>query len=117
MEIWISQLFSGLSIRSILLLASLGLAFSFGLMKVINMAHGEFMILGAYVTAMTSKVFAEYIPGLFAAYFFLAIVLAFIASGALGMLVEQAAAAFLVWRGVRPGSAQVLAELREQLPA
>lgn len=50
MEIWISQLFSGLSIGSILLLASLGLAFSFGLMKVINMAHGEFIMCGAYVT-------------------------------------------------------------------
>src|SRR4051794_38350456 len=60
-----------------------------GQMGVINMAHGEFMILGAYVTAMTSHVFAEYIPGLFSTYFFLAIALAFLASGALGMVVEQ----------------------------
>ncbi len=50
MNILISQLFTGLSIGSILLLTALGLAFSFGLMKVINMAHGEFIMVGAYVT-------------------------------------------------------------------
>jgi len=69
---------------------ALGLAIIFGQMGVINMAHGEFMILGAYVTWMTSNFFQAYLPGLFAGYFFLAMILAFIASGALGMLVEWA---------------------------
>jgi hypothetical protein len=49
-EVLISQIFNGLSLGSILLLAALGLAFSFGLMKVINMAHREFIMVGAYVT-------------------------------------------------------------------
>jgi urea transport system permease protein len=57
-------------------------------MGVINMAHGEFMILGAYVTFLTSKLFTTYLPALFSLYFFFAIVLAFCASGLLGMLVE-----------------------------
>jgi urea transport system permease protein len=69
---------------------ALGLAIIFGQMGVINMAHGEFLILGAYVTWMTSNLFQAYLPGLFAGYFFLAMILAFIASGALGMLVEWA---------------------------
>jgi urea transport system permease protein len=59
-------------------------------MGVINMAHGEFMILGAYVTWMTSNFFQSHLPSLFGGYFFLAMILAFIASGALGMLVEWA---------------------------
>jgi urea transport system permease protein len=69
---------------------ALGLAIIFGQMGVINMAHGEFMILGAYVTWMTSSAFQQYLPSLFPGYFFLAMILAFIASGALGMLVEWA---------------------------
>src|SRR5258706_5989771 len=69
---------------------ALGLAIIFGQMGVINMAQGGFMILGAYVTWMTSNLFQSYLPGLFAGYFFLAMILAFIASGALGMLVEWA---------------------------
>jgi urea transport system permease protein len=67
---------------------ALGLAIIFGQMGVINMAHGEFMILGAYVTYLTSKLFTTYMPALFSLYFFLAIVLAFCAAGLLGMLVE-----------------------------
>ena len=47
MALWITQLFNGLSLSSILLLIALGLAFSFGLMNVINMAHGEFIMAGA----------------------------------------------------------------------
>ena len=84
------QGFAGLILFSVYVLMALGLAIIFGQMGVINMAHGEFMILGAYVTWMTSNVFQHYLPGLFAGYFFLAMILAFIASGALGMLVEWA---------------------------
>ncbi len=82
------QGFAGLILFSVFVLMALGLAIIFGQMGVINMAHGEFMILGAYVTAMTSRGFADYVPGAFSLYFFLAIVLAFIVSGLLGMLVE-----------------------------
>ncbi|MEL6434899.1 MAG: urea ABC transporter permease subunit UrtB [Pseudomonadota bacterium] len=67
---------------------ALGLAIIFGQMGVINMAHGEFMILGAYVTYLVSNLFADYMPALFGGYFFLAMALAFLASGALGLVVE-----------------------------
>lgn len=53
-DIVVMQVFSGLSLFTILLLMSLGLAIVFGLMGVINMAHGELMALGAYVTYMVS---------------------------------------------------------------
>ena len=82
------QGFAGLILFSVFVLMALGLAVIFGQMGVINMAHGEFMILGAYVTFLTSRLFTVYIPGAFGGYFFVAIVLAFLASGALGMLVE-----------------------------
>ena len=67
---------------------ALGLAIIFGQMGVINMAHGEFMILGAYVTWMTSLFFEKFLPSFFSGYFFIAMILAFLAAGALGMLVE-----------------------------
>ncbi len=86
--IFAMQGFAGLILFSVFVLMALGLAIIFGQMGVINMAHGEFMILGAYVTYLTSNLFAEYIPALFDVYFFVAMVLAFIVSGALGMLVE-----------------------------
>ena len=89
-SIFVMQGFAGLILFSVYVLMALGLAIIFGQMGVINMAHGEFMILGAYVTWMTSNLFQAYLPGLFAGYFFLAMILAFIASGALGMLVEWA---------------------------
>ncbi len=86
--IFAMQGFAGLILFSVFVLMALGLAIIFGQMGVINMAHGEFMILGAYVTYLTSNLFAEYIPALFDIYFFVAMVLAFIVSGSLGMLVE-----------------------------
>src|SRR6266436_3360403 len=82
------QGFAGLILFSVYVLMALGLAIIFGQMGVINMAHGEFMILGAYVTWMTSNAFQQYLPSLFPGYFFVAMTLAFIASGSLGMLVE-----------------------------
>src|SRR5256884_6127066 len=87
-SIFVMQGFAGLILFSVYVLMALGLAIIFGQMGVINMAHGEFMILGAYVTWMTSNLFQSYLPGLFSGYFFLAMILAFLASGALGMLVE-----------------------------
>ena len=77
---------------------ALGLAIIFGQMGVINMAHGEFMILGAYVTYLTSQLFMTYLPSLFSIYFFVAVILAFCAAGALGMLVEWTLIRFLYRR-------------------
>jgi len=88
--IFAMQGFAGLILFSVLVLMALGLAIIFGQMGVINMAHGEFMILGAYVTYICSNLFSAYAPGLFGIYFFIAMILAFIAAGALGMLVEWA---------------------------
>jgi urea transport system permease protein len=82
------QGFAGLILFSVFVLMALGLAIIFGQMGVINMAHGEFMILGAYVTFLTSRLFTTYMPSLFGGYFFVAIVLAFCAAGLAGMVVE-----------------------------
>ncbi|KAJ54245.1 urea ABC transporter permease [Actibacterium mucosum KCTC 23349] len=88
--IFAMQGFAGLILFSVFVLMALGLAIIFGQMGVINMAHGEFMILGAYVTYLMSNFFADYMPALFSMYFFVAMILAFIASGALGLFVEWA---------------------------
>ncbi|MDO9429633.1 MAG: urea ABC transporter permease subunit UrtB [Methylobacterium sp.] len=87
-SIFVMQGFAGLILFSVYTLMALGLAIIFGQMGVINMAHGEFMILGAYMTYLCSGFFQTYLPALFPAYFFVAMALAFVASGALGMLVE-----------------------------
>jgi urea transport system permease protein len=87
-SIFAMQGFAGLILFSVFLLMALGLAIIFGQMGVINMAHGEFMILGAYVTYFTSQSFLNYVPSLFGGYFFVAMILAFLASGALGMFIE-----------------------------
>ena len=96
--IFAMQGFAGLILFSVYVLMALSLAIIFGQMGVINMAHGEFMILGAYVTWMTSSFFQAYLPSLFSGYFFVAMILAFIASGSLGMLVEWGLIRFLYKR-------------------
>ncbi|WP_299675787.1 urea ABC transporter permease subunit UrtB [uncultured Roseobacter sp.] len=88
--IFAMQGFAGLILFSVFVLMALGLAIIFGQMGVINMAHGEFMILGAYVTYLMSNLFADFMPALFSMYFFVAMILAFIASGLLGLFVEWA---------------------------
>ena len=92
------QGFAGLILFSVFVLMALGLAIIFGQMGVINMAHGEFMILGAYVTFLCSHLFAEYLPALYAGYFFVAMMTAFVAAGALGLVVEWAMIRFLYRR-------------------
>lgn len=89
-SIFAMQGFAGLSLFSVYLLMALGLAIIFGQMGVINMAHGEFMILGAYVTYLCSISVQDYMPALFSVYFFVAIVLAFLVTALLGALVEWA---------------------------
>jgi urea transport system permease protein len=88
--IFAMQGFAGLILFSVFVLMALGLAIIFGQMGVINMAHGEFMILGAYVTYLVSNLFATYIPFAFSIYFFIAMALAFVVTGALGMFIEWA---------------------------
>lgn len=98
MSIFAMQGFAGLTLFSVFVLMALGLAIIFGQMGVINMAHGEFMILGAYVTYLTSNLFAEYAQNLFSIYFFVAMILAFIATFMLGALVEWGLIRFLYKR-------------------
>ncbi len=90
MDAAISQVFNGLSLGSILLMVSLGLAFAFGLMGVINMAHGEFIMIGAYVAYLFQSIVAPFLggvePGI---WFLLAIPAAFLIAGLLGALMEM----------------------------
>ncbi len=97
-SIFAMQAFAGLILFSVFVLMSLGLAIIFGQMGVINMAHGEFMILGAYMTYLTSQLFQAYLPALNGIYFFVAMAIAFVVSGALGMLVEWSMIRFLYRR-------------------
>jgi urea transport system permease protein len=87
--IWAMQAFNGLSYFCVLLLMALGLAIVFGQMGVINMAHGEFLTIGAYTTYLLSEVSQRWLPGLTNWYFFLAIAVAFVLAGAFGLLVEH----------------------------
>jgi urea transport system permease protein len=83
------QLFNGLSLGSILLMVSLGLAFAFGLMGVINMAHGEFIMIGAYMAFVFQQVFASMLGGVeLGIWFLLAIPAAFVVAALLGMMME-----------------------------
>ena len=97
-SIFAMQGFAGLILFSVFILMALGLAIIFGQMGVINMAHGEFMILGAYVTYLISALFANYLPSLFGIYFFIAMIISFIVAGALGALVEWSFIRFLYQR-------------------
>jgi urea transport system permease protein len=96
--IFAMQGFAGLILFAVFVLMALGLAIIFGQMGVINMAHGEFMILGAYVTYMTSNLFASHFPDLFGSYFLFAIVFAFFAAALLGVIVEWGLIRFLYHR-------------------
>ncbi|MHA0036335.1 urea ABC transporter permease subunit UrtB [Deinococcus sp. PESE-13] len=80
-----NQLFTGLSVASILLLAALGLALTFGLMRVINMAHGEFLMVGGYLTYLAARWTG---PALGDGYLWVAFPLAFVGTALLGALLE-----------------------------
>jgi len=79
----------GLSLASVLLLAALGLAITFGLMGVINMAHGEMLMLGAYATYFTQGVFSDFAPAYMELYLLAAIPFAFFVTAAVGILLER----------------------------
>lgn len=82
------QGFAGISLFSVLLLMALGLAIIFGQMGVINMAHGEFMAIGAYTTYMLSVMTETYFPEFMSYYFIFAIIASFFVAGVVGYFVE-----------------------------
>ena len=94
----IGALFSGLSLGSILLLVALGLAITYGLMGVINMAHGELMMIGAYATYVVQGLFQKYLPGAFDWYLLASVPVAFMASALVGAALERSVIRFLYGR-------------------
>jgi len=88
----------GLSLGSVLLLAAIGLAITFGVMGVINMAHGEMVMLGAYTTFVVQEIIRTRFPGLFDYSLLIAVPLAFLVVGAIGVLIEQSIIRFLYGR-------------------
>jgi len=90
----VENLFFGLSLGSVLLLAAIGLAITFGVMGVINMAHGEMMMLGAYTTYVIQQLF----PNLIEYSLLMAVPAAFLVSGFVGILIERGVIRFLKGR-------------------
>ena len=88
----------GFSLGSVLLLAAIGLAITFGVMGVINMAHGEMVMLGAYTTFVVQEVIRTRYPGLFDYSLLIAVPLAFLFAGAVGVLIERSIIRFLYGR-------------------
>jgi urea transport system permease protein len=88
----------GVSLGSVLLLAAIGLAITFGVMGVINMAHGEMVMIGAYVTFVVQETIRTSYPGLFDYSLLMAVPLAFIVAGAIGILIERSIIRFLYGR-------------------
>ena len=91
-------LFSGVSLGSILLLAALGLAITYGLMGVINMAHGELIMIGAYTTYVIQNQFRVHLPGVFDWYLLCAVPGSFLAAALVGIALERSVIRFLYGR-------------------
>ncbi len=91
MQLILESLFNGVAIGSVLLIAALGLAIVFGLMGVINLAHGELMMLGAYSTYITQLIFKQvsFLKPFYDSYVIVAIGIAFLVSGTVGILLER----------------------------
>ncbi|MFT8242638.1 urea ABC transporter permease subunit UrtB [Roseomonas sp. BN140053] len=100
LQLWSAaqNVYYGLSLGSVLLLAAAGLAITFGVMGVINMAHGELVMLGAYATFLVQEVIRSHAPELFGASLFIAIPVAFLVTGAAGVLIERCMIRFLYGR-------------------
>jgi urea transport system permease protein len=95
---WAGNLFYGISLGSVLLLAALGLAITFGLMGVINMAHGELLMIGAYVTYVVQTLFRAWLPGWLDWYVVAALPLAFVVTALVGMALERTVIRWLYGR-------------------
>ncbi|MGD9916297.1 MAG: urea ABC transporter permease subunit UrtB, partial [Rhizobiaceae bacterium] len=100
MQVWAAgqNVWYGISLGSVLLLAAIGLAITFGVMGVINMAHGEMVMLGAYTTFVVQNVIRTSFPGLFDWSLAIALPLAFLVAGAVGFAIERAIIRFLYGR-------------------
>ena len=85
----LGALFTGISLASVLLLIALGLAITYGLMGVINMAHGELMMVGAYATYSVQAFFRHYLPNAFDAYLLVAVPASFLAAALVGAVLER----------------------------
>jgi urea transport system permease protein len=94
----LGSLFTGISLGSILLLVALGLAITYGLMGVINMAHGEFLMIGAYATYVVQGWFRAHWPGAESWYLAAAIPVAFLVTAAVGAILERTVIRFLYGR-------------------
>jgi len=95
---WLGNLFYGASLGSVLLLAALGLAITFGLMGIINMAHGELLMIGAYATYVVQYLFRQFAPGFTDWYLLAALPVAFAASALVGMALERSVIRWLYGR-------------------
>ncbi len=91
LQLWslLESVYYGVSLGSVLLLAAAGLAITFGVMGVINMAHGEMVMIGAYVTFMTQQAIRAYCPSIYPASLLFAVPLAFIVAGLIGIAIER----------------------------
>lgn len=99
MNLLLLQLFNGISLSSVLLLIALGLAVTFGLMNVINMAHGEFIMIGAYMAYLIQSYFQKFLPAsAFGWYFVLSLGASFLVAFAVGWLLETVLIRFLYGR-------------------
>jgi urea transport system permease protein len=94
----VGYLFNGVSLGAVLLLMSLGLAVTFGLMGIINMAHGEMLMIGSYTAYVVQEVFATRLPAYQDSYFFVALPLSFLVAGLVGLALESAVIRFLYGR-------------------
>ncbi|AWK88426.1 urea ABC transporter permease subunit UrtB [Azospirillum thermophilum] len=92
------NLWYGLSLGSVLLLAAIGLAVTFGVMGVINMAHGEMVMIGAYATFLVQEAFRAYAPGLFDWSILVALPVAFLVAGGVGIAIERSVIRWLYGR-------------------
>ena len=95
---YFGRLFSGLSLGSILLLAALGLAITYGLLGVINLAHGEMLMIGAYATYLTQQLFTHFFPNFFDLYVLAAIPIAFLTAAVIGVILERTVIRWLYGR-------------------
>ena len=95
---WVGNVFYGVSLASVLLLAALGLAITFGLMGIINMAHGELLMIGAYCTYVIQTLFRRYAPDMIDWYVVAAIPVAFAVAALVGMILERSVIRWLYGR-------------------
>ncbi len=100
LAVWnaVQNIVYGLSLGSVLLLAAIGLAITFGVMGVINMAHGEMVMIGAYTTFVVQQVIRATAPGIFDYSLLIALPAAFLVSGGVGVLIERSVIRFLYGR-------------------